>query len=82
MRYGHLETHHLTLRTLAPVFIGSGERLHKKEYIFDSRQGRIYFPDFPRLVEFLKSRACWQNMSSFCSSHARMILKHFCMKMR
>ncbi|TEB14040.1 RAMP superfamily protein [Pelotomaculum sp. FP] len=56
MKYGHLERLNITLRSLSPVFIGSGERLNKKEYIFDAHKGVIYFPDFPRLVAFLKSR--------------------------
>lgn len=57
MRFCHLERLNITLRSLSPVFIGSGERLSKKEYIFDPRKGMIYFPDFPRLVAFLKSRS-------------------------
>ena len=57
MRFCHLERLNITLRSLSPVFIGSGERLSKKEYIFDPHKGMIYFPDFPRLVAFLKSRS-------------------------
>ncbi len=57
MKYGHLERLNITLRALGPVFIGSGESLNKKEYIFDARKGLIYFPDLPRLVTFLKSRS-------------------------
>jgi CRISPR/Cas system CSM-associated protein Csm5 (group 7 of RAMP superfamily) len=57
VRFCHLERLNITLRSLSPVFIGSGERLSKKEYIFDPRKGMIYFPDFPRLVAFLKSRS-------------------------
>ena len=52
MKFAHLERLNLTLRALAPVFIGSGEQLGKKEYIFDSPNALIYFPDFPRLVAF------------------------------
>ncbi len=57
MKYGHLEILNITLRALAPVFIGSGSQLNKKEYIFDPHKGIVYFPDFPRLVAFLKSRS-------------------------
>lgn len=56
MKYGHLERFDITLRALAPIFIGSGEHLNKKEYIFDKQQGIIHFPDFARLITFLKSR--------------------------
>jgi CRISPR-associated protein Csm5 len=65
MRCGHLLTRPLILRTLAPVFIGSGKSLNKKEYIFDGRQGRIHFPDFPRLLDFLKSRALLPQYEQF-----------------
>lgn len=65
MKYGHLQTRPLILRTLAPVFIGSGECMHKKEYIFDEQRGRVYFADFPRLVDFLKSRNLLQLYEQF-----------------
>ncbi|NLK52426.1 MAG: type III-A CRISPR-associated RAMP protein Csm5 [Syntrophomonadaceae bacterium] len=65
MKYGHLERINLTLRMLAPVFIGSGERLNKKEYIFDAKKGIIYFLDLPRLVVFLKSRSLLSKYEEF-----------------
>ncbi len=65
MRYGHLERLDITLRALAPVFIGSGEQLNKKEYIFDRRKGLICFPDFPRLVDFLRSRSMLSKYEAF-----------------
>lgn len=57
MKYGHLERLNITLNVLAPVFIGSGESLNKKEYIFDAQAGLIHFPHLPRLVAFLKNRS-------------------------
>ena len=48
MKFGHLERIGARLRTLAPVYIGSGEHLNKKEYILDGPKGLIHFPDFPR----------------------------------
>ncbi len=57
MKYGHLERLNITLRSLAPVYIGSGESLNKKEYVFDRQKGLIYFPNLPRLAAFLKSRS-------------------------
>ena len=65
MKYGHLERFNITLRALAPVFIGSGERLNKKEYILNKRKGIIHFPDFALLVTFLKSRGYCLSMKSF-----------------
>lgn len=57
MKYGHLERLELTLRTLSPVFIGSGEKLSKKEYILDSKKGMIYFPDLSCFVNYLKQHS-------------------------
>ena len=65
MKYGHLERLNIVLRALAPVFIGSGERLNKKEYIFDANKGVIYFPDFSRLIPFLKSRSLLPKYEEF-----------------
>jgi CRISPR-associated protein Csm5 len=56
MKYGHLERLEITLHTLAPVFIGSGESLTKKEYIFDPKAGKIHMPDLARLTAFLSGR--------------------------
>lgn len=56
MKYGHLERLDVTLRTLSPVFIGSGESFNKKEYIFDPDTAQIHFPELPRLVKFLKDQ--------------------------
>ncbi|ABI69050.1 type III-A CRISPR-associated RAMP protein Csm5 [Syntrophomonas wolfei] len=68
MKFAHLERLNLTLRALAPVFIGSGEQLGKKEYIFDSPNALIYFPDFPRLVAFLKERSLLAEYEKFLST--------------
>jgi CRISPR-associated protein Csm5 len=43
MRYGHLETVNVILRTLSPVFIGSGQHFGKKEYILDVQRELISF---------------------------------------
>jgi len=56
MRYGHLEKVKVSLRTLSPVFIGSGESLTKKEYIFDKNSGYIHVPDLARLTAFLSKK--------------------------
>ena len=42
--------------TLAPVFIGSGQELNKKEYIYDRNSGSIHLVDFRKMYEGLQSR--------------------------
>ena len=56
MRYGHLERIKLTLTTCAPVFIGSGERLTKKEYILDKDTKKIYMPNLGKLTGYLNGK--------------------------
>lgn len=56
VRYGHLERLEVKLRTLSPVFIGSGEKLTKKEYIYDRNKNRIYIPDLAKLTGYLSKR--------------------------
>ncbi len=68
MKYGHLERVSLVLRALSPVFIGSGERLNKKEYIFDVQNRQIHFPDLPRLVSFLKKRSLLSAYENFLAN--------------
>lgn len=65
MRYGHLERVEVVLRTLAPVFIGSGESLTKKEYIFDRANRRIHLPHLPKLAAFLASRSLLPAFEAF-----------------
>jgi CRISPR-associated protein Csm5 len=56
VRYGHLERIKLTLTTCAPVFIGSGERLTKKEYILDKDTKKIYMPNLGKLTGYLNGK--------------------------
>ena len=49
MKYGHLERIEMTLRNLAPVFIGSGESLTKKEYILVLKNSLYTFLIFQSL---------------------------------
>jgi len=65
MRYGHLERLELTLRALSPVFIGSGEKLSKKEYLLDSPKGLIYFPNQLRLMDYLKQQGLFPAYETF-----------------
>ncbi len=57
MRIGPFERIEVKLRVLTPVFIGSGEELTKKEYIFDETRGIIHMPDLRKLAAFLSARS-------------------------
>ncbi len=44
----------MTLRTEAPVFVGDGGKIGKKEYIFMSGERRVYVPDMCSRTRFLR----------------------------
>jgi CRISPR-associated protein Csm5 len=50
---GHLESFKLAIKTLSPVYIGSGIKVNKKEYIFTPRGHQIIFIHFDKLAAFL-----------------------------
>ena len=56
MKYGHLERFEARLYTLSPVFIGSGQRLTKREYLLDAANRKVYLLDLPGLVTILEAR--------------------------
>jgi len=52
----YLKTYTITLTALSPVHIGSGEKIGKKEYIFDKQTNEVHYPDSVRLFSALKSK--------------------------
>jgi len=65
MKYGHLERINILVRTLSPLFIGSGEKLSKKEYIFDKNKSIICFPDLLLLMSYLQQRNLLKQYETF-----------------
>lgn len=53
---GHLESYQVTLTALAPLFIGSGNEISKKDYIYDKRANKIYVPKMNEMIAFLEAR--------------------------
>lgn len=56
MKLGHLEVFHLMLETVGPVFIGSGERLTKREYYYDEANGLVHMLDMGKLMAALEKK--------------------------
>ncbi len=46
----------MTLRTEAPVFVGDGGKIGKKEYIFMSGERRVYVPDMVKMYRYFEER--------------------------
>jgi CRISPR-associated protein Csm5 len=51
-----LRTYALRVETIGPLYVGSGQTIGKKEYIFVPQEKRVYIPDLRRMQQFL-SRA-------------------------
>lgn len=49
----YFKKYKITVETLAPVFVGSGEKISKKEYIFEILDKRVLIPDFGKLISGL-----------------------------
>lgn len=68
-RQDHLEVYDLTLTVWAPLFVGSGSKYTKKEYMFNPRSGRVSFFEQQRLFEFLLQHDLVDRYSEFMLSN-------------
>lgn len=50
-----MKTYKIKVKTLSPVFVGSGEKIKKKEYIFHKFENKVLIPDLSRMYNGLKS---------------------------
>lgn len=53
---GHLKSYDIQLTVQSPLFIGSGEKINKKEFIFLSNENKAIIIDLGRLVVFLNEK--------------------------
>lgn len=51
----YLKSYQVVMRTIGPVFVGSGRKIEKKEYLFLNRR-RVGIPDIPLLYAELQKR--------------------------
>ena len=49
----YLKKYKFVFNTVGPVFIGSGQNLKKKEYIFDENKGRVKIIDVNKMLSFI-----------------------------
>ncbi|MBC7075728.1 MAG: type III-A CRISPR-associated RAMP protein Csm5 [Syntrophomonadaceae bacterium] len=61
----HLRSYTLTLKTLSPLFIGSGKEIHKKEYVYVPRGQSVYILDIPKFSRFLADRGLVNEYTEF-----------------
>lgn len=49
----YLKKYKFVFNTVGPVFVGSGQNLKKKEYIFDEKKGRVKIIDVNKMLGFI-----------------------------
>ena len=52
----HLQVYDLVLTTLAPLYVGSGQRYTKKEYLYRAQSSEVSFLDRQKFFDFLARR--------------------------
>lgn len=72
----YLKTYQMKLITVGPVFVGSGKKLEKKEYIFLDRE-HIGVMDIRRFYDFVRKNSMSKDFEDFMLKDGRKDLKHW-----
>ncbi len=62
----HLQIFDLTLNVWAPLFVGNGSSYTKKEYMYNTRNGKVSFLDEQKFSAFWSSTIWWTSTGSLC----------------
>lgn len=65
MKKSHLQSFTVQVKTMAPLFIGSGREVNKKEYVYVPAGQKVCIIDFPRFAGFLTARGLEDQYTSF-----------------
>lgn len=60
-----MKIYEITLETLGPVFIGSGEILKKSSYIYDRKEGKVYIPDDRKMINWMMENNLLDSFEEF-----------------
>lgn len=66
----YLKSYQVTLRTVGPVFVGSGREIGKKEYVF-LNQGKVGIPDIQKLYGELARRRLAADFEKYLLGNGR-----------
>lgn len=75
MQQDHLQIFDLTLKTQSPLFVGSGRKIGKKEYIYSPRQGCAKIINTELLFDFMLRHDLVQPFEKFMLSPNRSLLE-------
>lgn len=64
----YLKTYRVELKTVGPLFIGSGQKILKKDYILDSRTKKAHVPNLEKMFEYLSGRRLADRYLAFLSA--------------
>lgn len=53
---GYLKKYRMKIRTISPVFIGSGQAIGKKEYIYNVKTNQVLIPNLKMMHEDIRAR--------------------------
>lgn len=56
----YLKSYRVILTTKSPVYVGSGEKVQKKQYVLDRRKKKIYLPNMKTLYHAMQKRGMGQ----------------------
>ena len=73
----HLQAYTLTLTTQGPLYIGSGKKLPRKEYIFNARKKTVAFLNEQAFFDLLIQNNLVERFESYCGRITTSI--RFCM---
>lgn len=61
----YLKTYKIKLKTLSPVFVGSGETIDKNEYIFDAYKKLVYIPNKLKIFQFFVKKGLIKDFENY-----------------
>ncbi len=65
MKNEFLKTYDIDIRVKSPLYVGSGQKLNKKEYIYDKESKKIYIPDLYKMYEKICKRGLEKSYETF-----------------
>ena len=60
-----IKTYKVVLETFSPVYIGSGQEINKKEYIYDSTDKKVYIPNMKKMCEFFSKKGLLEKYEQY-----------------
>lgn len=73
----YLKTYDITLETLAPLFIGSGADIKKKEYVYLKQENKVFIPNLPKMYQGLRKLGKGREYENYLLNDGRALAAWF-----